>query len=111
MSIFRAENISFVLYKMDGDLLAKIAALPAAKGKAAAVNFARVLADDLKQLEVTHRKEVKVLKKKADGYDLVRDLVKRQATLLEETKDNNDKLEEEILKVLGIKSRGRLDDD
>ena len=73
-------------------------------------NFAAGLAEENRQLQA----EVKQLRKKADGFDQVRELVRRQAKVLETSRVENDRLENRILQVLGIRGGSRqasADDD
>ena len=82
--------------RMDQQLLDQIAALPAAKGKKQALQFAHVLADDLKELEKRHAFEVAILRKKAGLYDKLQELLARQVT----SEAEYNKLEVEITKLL-----------
>jgi len=66
-------------------------------------NFAAGLAEENRQLQA----EVKQLRKKADGFDQVRELVRRQAKVLETSRVENDRLEHRILQVLGIRGGSR----
>ena len=81
---------------MDSELLAQIAALPAAKGKAKAIQFAHVLADDLKDQEKRHKAELAVLRKKAALFDKLQELLARQVS----SEAEYNKLEAEINKIL-----------